>query len=401
MIAASTSGQILLELGFVLVVLAVVGRLADRIGVPSIPLFLISGLAMGEGGLVPLDASSEFVRVGADLGVVILLLLLGLEYSPLDLRTGVATSWRAGVVDLVANSVPGVALGLLLGWGPIAATLLGGATYISSSGIIARQLGDLGRVGNRETPVILTVLVLEDLAMAVFLPVVGVLILGLTPVQGGASVAAALAVVALALIVASRYGERISTVLDTPSQEVLLLTVLGVTLLVGGAAEELRISAAVIAFLVGLTLSGSVAHRGRELLMPIRDVFGGLFFVFFGLQIDPATLPPVLLPALGLAVVGAATKVGTGWWAAGQAGVGPRGRMRAALSLIPRGEFSIVLAGLGVAAGLDDDLGPVVACYVLILAVAGSIAMRFADQVPMPARLASQSASKKSARPIA
>lgn len=401
MIAASTSGQILLELGFVLVVLAVVGRLADRIGVPSIPLFLISGLAMGEGGLVPLDASSEFVRVGADLGVVILLLLLGLEYSPLDLRTGVATSWRAGVVDLVANSVPGVALGLLLGWGPIAATLLGGATYISSSGIIARQLGDLGRVGNRETPVILTVLVLEDLAMAVFLPVIGVLILGLTPVQGGASVAAALAVVALALIVASRYGERISTVLDTPSQEVLLLTVLGVTLLVGGAAEELRISAAVIAFLVGLTLSGSVAHRGRELLMPIRDVFGGLFFVFFGLQIDPATLPPVLLPALALAVVGAATKVGTGWWAAGKAGVGPRGRMRAALSLIPRGEFSIVLAGLGVAAGLDDDLGPVVACYVLILAVAGSIAMRFADQVPIPARFASQSASKKSARPIA
>jgi monovalent cation:H+ antiporter-2, CPA2 family len=311
------------------------------------------------------------------------------------------TSWRAGVVDLVANSVPGVALGLVLGWGPIAATLLGGATYISSSGIIARQLGDLGRVGNRETPVILTLLVLEDLAMAVFLPVVGVLILGLTPVQGGASVAAALAVVALALIVASRYGERISTVLDTPSQEVLLLTVLGVTLLIGGAAEELRISAAVIAFLVGLTLSGSVAHRGRELLMPIRDVFGGLFFVFFGLQIDPATLPPVLLPALALAVVGAATKVGTGWWAAGKAGVGPRGRMRAALSLIPRGEFSIVLAGLGVAAGLDDDLGPVVACYVLILAVAGSIAMRFADLVPVPARFAGQSASKKSARSIA
>jgi CPA2 family monovalent cation:H+ antiporter-2 len=368
-------------------VLAALGRLADRIGMPSIPLFLVSGLAMGEGGIVPLDASTEFVRIGADLGVVILLLLLGLEYSPADLQQGMVTSWRAGVVDLVANGVPGVLLGLALGWGPIASTLLGGATYISSSGIIARQLGDLERIANRETPVVLTILVIEDLVMAVFLPIVGVLILGLSIVQGGLSIAAALAVVVIALLVASRYSGRISGFLDSPSQEVLLLTVLGLTLLIGGAAEEIRISAAVVAFLIGLTLSGSVAERGREVLMPIRDVFGGLFFVFFGLQIDPATLPPVLLPALLLASVTAWTKMGTGWWAAGQAGVGPRGRMRAALSLTPRGEFSIVLAGLGVAAGLEADLGPLVACYVLILAVCGSLAMRFADDVPIPARL--------------
>lgn len=387
LVAASTSGEVLLELGIVLVVLAVLGRLAERIGLPSIPLFLLSGLAMGEGGLVPLDASTEFVRIGADLGVVILLLLLGLEYSPADLQVGMRTNWRAGVVDLVANALPGAALGIVLGWGPIATTLLAGVTYISSSGIIARQLADLERIGNRETPVILTVLVIEDLVMAIFLPIVGVLILGLSPVRGGLSIVAAITVVVIALFVASRYSGPISGVLDSPSQEVLLLTVLGLTLLIGGAAEELRISAAVVAFLIGLTLSGGVAERGREVLMPIRDVFGGLFFVFFGLQIDPATLPPVLLPALLLASVTAWTKIGTGWWAAGRAGVGVRGRLRTALSLTPRGEFSVVLAGLGVAAGLEADLGPLAACYVLILAVAGSVAMRFADDLPLPARL--------------
>ncbi len=110
-------------------------------------------------------------------------------------------------------------------------------------------------------------------------------------------------------------------------------------------------SAAVGAFLLGVMLSGQIAERGRELLAPIRDVFGGVFFVFFGLQIDPATLAPALGPALVLAVLTAASKLGTGWWAARRAGIGVPGRKRAAVSLVPRGEFSIVIAGLGVSVG--------------------------------------------------
>jgi CPA2 family monovalent cation:H+ antiporter-2 len=128
-----------------------------------------------------------------------------------------------------------------------------------------------------------------------------------------------------------------------------------------------------------VTLSGQVADEGRELLAPIRDVFGGLFFVFFGLQIDPGTLPEMLAAAVVLAAVSAATKILTGWWAARHAGIGSRGRRRAALSLVPRGEFSIIIAGLGVAAGTEADLGPLTAAYVLLLAVGGSLAMRFAD----------------------
>jgi CPA2 family monovalent cation:H+ antiporter-2 len=383
LVAASTSGVVLIELGAVLVLLGVLGRMAGRVGLPAIPLFLIAGLMLGEGGLVPLDASEDFVRIGADLGVVILLLLLGLEYTPADLQRGLRTNWRAGVLDLVSSSIPGLLLGLLLGWGFLASLVLAGITYISSSGIIAHQLATLDRIGNRETPVILTILVIEDLVMAAFLPLIGVLILGLSPLQGGLSIAAALAMVVVVLMVASRFSRPISRILDSPSQEVLLLTILGLTLLIGGLAEQIRISAAVVAFLIGLTLSGSVAERGRELLLPIRDVFGGLFFVFFGLQVDPATLPPVLVPALGLAVVTALTKVGTGWWAASQAGVGRRGRQRAALSLIPRGEFSIVLAGLAVAAGLESELGALAACYVMLLAIAGSLAMRYADELPI------------------
>lgn len=393
--ATSAASDVLVELGLVLTVLGLLGRIASKVGLPTIPLFLLSGLLLGEGGLYPLDASAEFVRVGGEVGVIILLLLLGLEYSPDDLRDGVRGNWRAGVVDLVANAAPGVLMGVALGWGVVASTLLGGVTYISSSGIIARQLFDLDRIGNRETPIILSVLVIEDLMMAVFLPILGVMILDLAWWRGAVSVAVALGAVLVAIVVASLSGARISDMLDTPSQEVLLFTMLGATLLIAGLAEEIRISAAVAAFLVGLTFSGSLAERGREVLLPVRDVFGGLFFVVFGLQIDLGSLPSVLVPALLLVVVTAATKVGTGWWAAGRAGVRPRGRLRAALSLVPRGEFSVVLAGLGVAAGLEADLGPLVAAYVLIIATVGSVAMRYADSVPLPASLTQRPAAAR------
>lgn len=378
-LAASQSGDALLKLGAVLVVLAVLGRLAARFGLPTVPLYLIAGLLMGEGSAIPLAASSDFIRIAADVGVVLLLLLLGLEYTPAELRSGLHSGWPAGLADLVANATPGLVAGLLLGWSPTAAVVLAGVTYISSSGIIAKQLFDLNRIANRETPTVLTVLVLEDLAMAVYLPVVGVLLVGANLADAATSVGIALVAVAIALIAATRYGRHINRVIDTGSPELLLLSILGLTLLIGGLAELVQVSAAVTAFLVGVALSDRVAERGRELLLPIRDVFGGLFFVFFGLQVDPATLPPVLLPAVGLAAIGAATKIATGVWAARRDNIGPRGRVRAGLSLVPRGEFSIVIAGLAVTANVEPQLGPLAASYVLILAIAGSLAMRYAD----------------------
>ena len=161
--------------------------------------------------MFPLDASTEFIRIGADVGVVLLLLLLGLEYTPADLQTGLRSNWPcSGIVDVVANFVPGVVAGLLLGWSFTPTLLLGGITYVSSSGIIAKLLSDLERYANRETPIILAVLVIEDIAMAVFLPIVGVLIVGSTPLQGVTSVVVALGVVVAALVVSSKYSVHVS-----------------------------------------------------------------------------------------------------------------------------------------------------------------------------------------------
>jgi monovalent cation:H+ antiporter-2, CPA2 family len=156
------------------------------------------------------------------------------------------------------------------------------------------------------------------------------------------------------------------------------------------------------AFLVGIALSGRAAEAAHDLLTPLRDLFAATFFVFFGLQTNPRSIPPVALAATALAVVTAATKVGTGWWAARRAGIGPRGRWRAGTALVARGEFSIVIAGLAVAAGREPSLGPLATAYVLILAVLGPVLARASEPLRTGlGRPLTALAGRRSARPAA
>ncbi|HEY8372815.1 MAG TPA: cation:proton antiporter [Pseudonocardiaceae bacterium] len=370
----------LIELGAMCFALGLLGRLAWRIGLSPIPLYLLGGLAFGQGGLIPLHGIEGFTEIAAEIGVILLLLLLGLEYSAAELVNGMQKSWQAGVVDLVLNAAPGAIAGYLLGWGPVGALTMAGVTYISSSGIIAKVLGDLGRLGNRETPVVLSVLVFEDLAMALYLPILTALLAGVTLIGGLTTVGIALLTVTVVLVVALRYGRFVSALVDNPDPEVFLLRVLGAALLVAGIASQLQVSAGVGAFLLGIAISGSTAENATRMLEPLRDLFAALFFVVFGLNTNPKDIPPVLLPALALVVVTTATKVLTGWWAAKQQGISPMGRLRAGAALVARGEFSIVIAGLAVASGaVPDKLAALSTAYVLLMAVFGPIAARVVE----------------------
>jgi CPA2 family monovalent cation:H+ antiporter-2 len=277
--------------------------------------------------------------------------MLGLEYTGAELVANLRNALPAAIVDFVLNFTPGLLAGLLLKWKLLAAVLLGGVTYVSSSGVIAKFLAELRRLNNPETPAVLSILVLEDLAMAVYLPLVAVL-----------------------LALAVRYGVPLSRVVAHQSDEIVLLTIFGAVLLVAGAAQRFQVSAAIGAFLVGIAVSGPMAEQTHRLLAPLHDLFAATFFFFFGLQIDPATLPSALPSAILLGAVTAVTKVLTGFWAAGRTGVDRRGRLRAGMALVARGEFSIVIAGLG--AGLEPQLGPLSAAYVLFLAVVGPILAR-------------------------
>lgn len=368
----------LIELGVIMLTLALVGRLARRIGVPTIPVFLLVGLAFGSGGVMEVDESMNFIEVGSSLGVIFLLFMLGLEYTPQELRQSLRMNAGSGLIDLVVNATPGVIVGLVLGWGPLGATALGGITYISSSGIVAKLLTDLRRLGNRETPIVLSILVIEDLVMAVFLPVVAVLLSGGSILSGIVSAGVALSIVSAVLIFTPYFTRHVNRAIYTDSRELILITLLGLAVLVAGLAEYMHISYAVGAFLLGIVLSGRVAEQARELLHPLRDSFSALFFVYFGINVDPARLVDNAVPALVLAVLGVGSKMATGWFATRRKGMSRAAARRAAMILIARGEFSIVLAGIAVAGGVDEDLGPIVVTYVLLLAIIGSTLARFA-----------------------
>jgi CPA2 family monovalent cation:H+ antiporter-2 len=386
MLAAGTAEAAVafIEIGALVLVMAVLGRLAGRLQIPAVPFYLIAGLVVGEGGVVDLRVSEEFISLSSEIGVLLLLLALGLEYDRDELRSGLTGGIRAGVVDMLANALPGLALGFVLGWDWLACVLLGGATWVSSSGIVAKILRDLDRLAFRETPSVLNLLVIEDLAMAVYLPVVAALVVGGSAGGTSLKVLAAVGAVALILVLALRFGGHLTRVVGGGSDETLLLAIFGLTLLVAGVAQSIDVSGAIGAFLVGLAVSGQVGARAIELISPLRDLFAATFFLFFSFQIDPSDLVGVLAPAAVLAVVTAFTKLATGWYAAARNGIGPGGRMRAGSALVARGEFSVVIAALGV--GLVDgaELGALVAAYVLMLAVAGPLMARFADRLPRP-----------------
>ncbi|MCQ9164761.1 MULTISPECIES: cation:proton antiporter [unclassified Arthrobacter] len=370
----------LIQLGIVFFALGFLGRLAGRIGMSPVPLYLLGGLAFGHGGLVDFGSINDFAHIGSEIGVILLLLMLGLEYAARELVTGLRQSWMAGLLDLLLNMAPGVAVAFLLGWGPVGALVMAGITYSSSSGIIAKVLGDLGRLGNRETPVVLAILVIEDLAMAAYLPILTAVLAGVSLLGGLTALGISLAVITVVLLGALRYGHIVSNMLESPDRESFLLKLLGAALLVAGVASALQVSAAVGAFLLGIAISGGTAENATRVLEPLRDLFAAMFFVLFGLNTDPRSIPPVLGVALLLAVASAATKVVTGWWAARRQGIALLGRARAGAALIARGEFSIVIAGLAVASGaVPKELAALATTYVLIMAVFGPVAARYVE----------------------
>ncbi|OBH01091.1 potassium transporter [Mycobacterium sp. E2699] len=369
------SGALLFQLGALLATLAVLGTVARRFALSPIPVYLLAGLSLGKGGLLPVAAAGEFIETAAPIGIVLLLLTLGLEFSATEFASSLRHHLPSAGVDLVLNATPGAVAGWLLGLDGVAILALAGVTYISSSGVIARLVQDLGRLGNRETPAVLSVLVLEDFAMAAYLPLFAVLASGGGWVQAVAGMAAAVGALLVAFAASYRWGHHVGRLVEHPDSEQLLLRVLGITLMVAAVAEVLHASAAVGAFLVGLTLTGETANRARRVLGPLRDLFAAIFFLAIGLSVDPHELLPMLPVALALAAVTAVTKVVTGMVAARRDGVARRGQLRAGTALIARGEFSLIIIGL-VGASIPA-VAALATSYVFVMAIAGPVLARY------------------------
>ena len=380
--AAPEFADLFLEFGLLLLGLGILARVAHVLSISPVPLYLIAGLFFGEGGLVGVPASDNFISTIAELGVVLLLLLLGLEYSATELVETARKQSRAGIADILLNATPGVLLALILGWGWIGALALGGITYISSSGIVSQVLRDQRWRRNPETKPVVSVLVIEDLVMAPYLPILSVVLTGASVVSGLITVGTALLVVGIVIVIALTGSVRWHRLLSPRDPVGLLLIVFGSAIAAAGLAGLVDFSPAVAAFLVGLLLTGEVAEVARRRLDPLRDVLAAVFFAYFGLVVDPGDLPGVLLPAALLAIVTIATKFLTGWIAAKSVQSTVIGSLRAGALLSARGEFSVVIAGIvAVSLVLPPAFQAFVAAYVLITASAGPLLARFAEPI--------------------
>ncbi len=383
-VGSAELGPTLLEFGLLVLGLGILARIAGVFGFSAVPLFLLAGLLFGEDGPMPIVNDEEFVSVVAELGAIMLLLMLGLEYSARDLVFTMRKQWLGGLVDIVANSLPGVALGLILGWPPVAVVALGGITYVSSSGIVAQVVRDLKWRRNPETSRVVGILVVEDIVMAPYLPILTALATGAGLVGGLISVSVALGVVGLVILVALRRGESEKSLLDPKHPLSLLLSVFGAAVAIAGFASITGFSSAVAAFLVGLLLTGEVANVARATLAPLRDLFAAAFFVFFGFTTPIEQIPSVFWMALLLTVVSVGTKYATAAVITRDLKVYPGSTRRAGALLAARGEFNVVVAGIAATSPVvPPQLSALAATFVLLTAVVGPVLARFS---PHPTR---------------
>jgi CPA2 family monovalent cation:H+ antiporter-2 len=373
---SAEASQTLAEIGALLLGLGVIAFIAARLKFSVVPMYLVVGLAVGQGGFGLVNLSSDFLAIGAQIGAILLLLLLGLEYSAPDLAKAFKERKSAGFFDIATNFVPGALLALAFGWGPLAAFAVGGISYVSSSGIASELLRETGWRKSELSKRVVTILVFEDLALAPYLPLLSSLVLGLSAAAGLVSVSVALIITGLVLIISYRGNTKWSRILNPDVPSGLLLTVFGSALLAAGVADLAGFSGAVAAFLVGLLLTGEVANTVRGRLGSLRDLFAAIFFLFFGLATNFAELLQVLPAVLLFVLIGVAGKFAVGWWIAKDLG-DKLSWIRAGAFLTPRGEFSMVIAALAAPAVLSVNLQALTLTYVTLTAVIGSIALRF------------------------
>ncbi len=388
MLAAAVSSdiaRIVAEVGGILLLLGLVARFATALRIASPPLFLLIGVAFGVGGVAELDFSQPFIAVSAEVGAILLLLFLGLEFSAVTIVREARRHRKTAVVDIVLNGTPGAIFAFAMGWDAVLVLAMAGVTYISSSGIAVQVAREMGWKSRPEWKSLVTILVLEDLVMAPYLPVLAAVGGAAAFWSGAFGVGSGLAVVSILLFVGARGAKPFSKLLKADTGSSLLLTTLGLALLAGGVSAMFDFSSAVAAFFVGLLITGELADAIRSRMAPLRDIFAAVFFVFFGFQTDPSEVVkqiPLALLLVGLTWI---TKVATVYFALGESGVLSKTRrfcaFRGGSVLSARGEFSLAIGALVI--GFDrspDNFQAFVAAYVLLSALFGPFVARLFDR---------------------
>jgi CPA2 family monovalent cation:H+ antiporter-2 len=382
--------HIVLEIGLALTLIAVAALISSRLRFSVVPFLILTGMAVGPHApkVGPLDfrfiESAPLIEFMGRVGVLFLLFYLGLEFSVSRLIKSGKSIVVGGSIYLGINFALGLGYAALLGWPLKEVLVAAGITTISSSAIVAKVLFDLRRTANPETEMILGIIMFEDIFLAVYLSLVsGIVLSGATSV-GGVVISAAVALAFIVgLLVLGRFATPIlNRAFRISSNEVFLLVLFASLFLLAGLGETIHVAEAIGALLLGLILAETEhGERIGHLIVPFRDFFGSLFFFGFGLTIDPFALGGAVWPVIGAVVATLAGNIAAGLLAGRSAGLALGPSLNVGLTIVSRGEFSIIMANLAGNGGLLPVLQPFAALYVLVLAVLGPLLTRESERI--------------------
>jgi monovalent cation:H+ antiporter-2, CPA2 family len=374
--------HLVFEVGLALTLVAAAALLSARLRFSVVPLLILAGMAVGPHmpklGIIDLRfiQSAPLLEFMGRLGILFLLFYLGMEFSLGRLIKAGRVIVVGGTIYITLNFGLGLGFAWLMDW-PLREMLVAvGITTISSSAIVAKVLVDLKRTANPETEMILGIIMFEDIFLAVYLTLVSGLVLSGATSFGQAATSAVMALgFMLAVLALGRKATPwLNRALDIASDEAFLLIIFAILLLVAGLSETIHVAEAIGALLVGLVLA-ETEHRQRieHLVIPFRDFFGAMFFFHFGLTIDPSALGGAIWPALGAVALTLVGNFAAGMLAGRSTRLSPRASANIGLTIVSRGEFSIIMANLGRHGGLLPILQPFAALYVLLLAILGPL----------------------------
>ena len=348
----------LTTLAVVLSVAAITTVVFQRLRQPVVFGYLLAGMIIGPHVPIPIVADVAIVQTLSETGVILLLFSIGLEFS---LRKLIRVGPRATIVAVVQGAVMiwlGYALGRGFGWTKIESFYAGSIIAISSTTIIAKAFQEQ-RVKGRFTELVLGVLIIEDL-IAIFLLTV------LTTLSAGTGVSAgALAVTALrlamflgGLIVVGLLliPRTVRMVVRMNRPETTLIASMGICFAAALLANSFGYSVALGAFIAGsLVAESGEEHTVAKLIEPVRDVFAAIFFVAVGMLIDPELVAQYWVPVVVFTVAVIVGQVVIVTISAFLTGHGTRTSLQAGMSLAQIGEFSFIIAGIGIATGATRD----------------------------------------------
>ncbi|MDQ0177458.1 cation:proton antiporter [Bacillus chungangensis] len=374
--------NLIFEIGTSFVLVAIAALFANRFKFSIIPFLIILGMVVGPHapviGIIDLKfiESAEIIEFLGRIGVLFLLFYLGLEFSVGKLIKSGRSIAIGGTIYVALNFILGLIYGFLIGFPLYESLIIAGMVAVSSTAIVAKVLVDLRRTGNAETELILGIVLFDDIFLAVFLSVMSGILLGGATSVGGTLLSVSISIgYMLLFFVIARFGTRyINRMFNIKSDEIFIIVVFAALFFIAGFSEYIHVAEAIGALLFGLVLSETEhSQRIKKMVIPFRDFFGALFFFSFGLSIDPLSLGGAIHLALGAVAVTIISNIIAGLIAGRQSGLSHKASLNIGLTIVARGEFSIIIINLGLVGGLNPDLKPFSAVYVLILAIFGPL----------------------------